>query len=386
MKTFLNLSIIFSFLVILSCEEAESNHVSESKNNKEIKVESGPSLELSGTVSNNATQINLTKIKDGKFEVVDSTQIINHKFDFGQLESISPQMYFLSVNNLFRAPIFVENSKITVEFNGASEDSVKISGSNIQTEWEELRLLFKSEDHTLQLLYDKYQIANQNNDAKLIKEIESEYNKVDSLKKDKIKVYVNTNKSSYLTPFLVSRFFMSMADVDELNEYVSNFDKSILNSIYVDELTSKIALMEVTKIGNVIPDFIQTDKDGQVLNISDLRGKYVLIDFWASWCGPCRGENPNVVAMYNKYKSKDFTVLGISLDDNREKWLKAIDDDKLAWHHVSDLTGWGNPLVKQFGIGGIPFSILIDKDGIVLAKNLREDDLKDFLKNLFENK
>ena len=128
----------------------------------------------------------------------------------------------------------------------------------------------------------------------------------------------------------------------------------------------------VPGVGSIAPDFTMADTSGKPFTLSQLKGKYVLVDFWASWCGPCRGENPNLVAAYNKFKDKNFTVLGVSLDDNKEKWLQAIKTDKLAWKQVSDLKGWENATVSMYGYDGIPYNVLIDPSGKIIATSLRE--------------
>lgn len=149
------------------------------------------------------------------------------------------------------------------------------------------------------------------------------------------------------------------------------------------QLERKIEQARAFAIGGQAPDFTQETPGGEPLSLSDLRGKVVLVDFWASWCGPCRRENPNVVRMYDKFKEKGFEILGVSLDNNRDRWIQAIEKDGLEWLHVSDLKGWRNEVAQTYSVTSIPHTILLDEKGRIIARNLRGAALERKLEELF---
>ncbi len=149
------------------------------------------------------------------------------------------------------------------------------------------------------------------------------------------------------------------------------------------EAVERERLEQLSAIGSIAPELNFPNPDGKIITIESLRGKYVLIDFWASWCRPCRAENPNVVKLYNEYKDKGFTVFSVSLDKDKNRWLDAIKQDNLYWpNHVSDLKQWKSEAVKTYGFTGIPFTVLIDQEGQIIAKNLRGAALDNKIKEL----
>ena len=156
-----------------------------------------------------------------------------------------------------------------------------------------------------------------------------------------------------------------------------------LDPMAAADLQKTIDQNRAFSVGGQAPDFTQQSPDGEDINLSDFKGKLLLVDFWASWCGPCRKENPNVVAMYEKYKDKGFEILGVSLDKNKERWIGAIEKDGLTWPQVSDLKGWSNKVAQLYGVRSIPHTILLDEEGKIIARNLRGRSLEEKLEELF---
>ena len=154
------------------------------------------------------------------------------------------------------------------------------------------------------------------------------------------------------------------------------FKKEWPGNYYAKEFVSFVEGLKRTAIGQPAPEISMPDPDGKVFSLSSMKGKYILVDFWAKWCGPCRQENPSVVRAYNEFKGKGFDILGVSLDRSKGEWLQAIAEDGLVWHHVSDLQYFNSKAAKDYNITGIPFSILVDPNGIIIAKNLRGPDLQ----------
>ena len=185
---------------------------------------------------------------------------------------------------------------------------------------------------------------------------------------------------SPVAAFYLYRYFTYQLSLTELKAAREKMAPSLNTCPYVIDLDNIIVQLENVQIGKVAPEFSLPDTAGVSVSLSDFRGQYVLIDFWAAWCPPCRRENPNIVKTYQEFKDKNFTIIGISLDYNKASWLKAIADDQLTWTHLSDLKFWDSEIPALYGVRGIPANILLDPEGVIIAKNIEGEELPNTLK------
>lgn len=222
-------------------------------------------------------------------------------------------------------------------------------------------------------LEEEFAMASSNQDVERIMELQNEYLKIVGKGHDVVAGMLKDQPASLAVINLLQQ--NNLLDRDKYFDlYISTADK--LKKDWPEyEVTKQfiemVDKMKVTAIGQITPEIEMPNPDGQIIKLSSLRGKYVLVDFWAKWCGPCRKENPNVVRAYQKYKDKGFEVFGVSLDRNKEDWVQAINEDGLTWTHVSDLKYFDSKAAHDFNISAIPFSILLDPEGKIIAKNLR---------------
>ncbi|MBS0011371.1 MAG: TlpA family protein disulfide reductase, partial [Bacteroidales bacterium] len=188
--------------------------------------------------------------------------------------------------------------------------------------------------------------------------------------------FIKSNPASYASPMILRSISYNLTG-PELETYVNELDAKLMQTQTIMDLTERIEKLRKVAIGEIAPAFTQNDPEGNPVSLSDVLGpKVLLIDFWAAWCGPCRQENPNVVDVYNEFHDKGFDVLGVSLDRDRDDWLKAIEDDKLTWTNVSDLEFWSNEAAQLYAVNAIPANFLVDSEGRILASNVRGPELR----------
>jgi peroxiredoxin/dimeric dUTPase (all-alpha-NTP-PPase superfamily) len=284
--------------------------------------------------------------------------------------------------------LFIEPSKIAVNF----VDSVKyakVADSKLQDEF--LSYVNNTFPYDKMLIDINQQFAKllpeKQADTILTKSLKEKFLNISEQRKTVAKQFFKDHPNSYISLFMLnSEFGGDNMDISTFEPLYNNLSATVKKTGLGKFIGKQIATGKYTSIGSIAPDFTQKSPEGKEIKLSDFRGKYVLLDFWASWCGPCRQENPNVLNAYKKYKSKNFTVLGVSLDKEKGPWVKAIADDGLTWSHVSGLNYFYAKEVEIYGIKGIPQNFLINPEGKIIAKNLRGEDLDNKLEEVLGGK
>ena len=327
------------------------------KNNAEFTItgvvegyEDGTAVDLLN--GNNRMPETTTTISKGKFSLK------------GHVESPDFKLLTFNKSSAF-VLLFLDNSNITITVKKDELDKAIVTGSPSHQDFIEYSAVAKPYEP----LFQQQTITDQAAAQKCITVLTD---------------FIDNKRSSFISPLAIYRIHQLNSDADMMERLFSLLTPEVKASSIGSYIAQQIADSKKDPMGKVIPDFELPDVNGNMVNIKSFRGKYVLVDFWASWCGPCRGENPNVVAAYNRYKGRNFTVLGISLDKSKEPWLEAIKKDGLVWQHISDLKGWSNAVAQQFGIQSIPQNFLIDPSGVVIGKNLRGEDLEQKLQSVIQ--
>ena len=300
-------------------------------------------LDLQGETPTIAGTVYLQRFDNKTFNTIDSAKIKNGKFSFHTSLRL-PELYGLSLNTA-ESPlyVFLDQRKVKVKLDSSAYYSHSVvSGSALQ----------------------------------------DQFNQFKELKDVNITEYLKDHSTSLVSAYILYRNYAYRLTADEIEQNIQLLDTALHSTPYVKSLQAYKTVLTNVAVGKKAPDFTANDTEGKPVKLSDDHHKYTLIDFWASWCGPCRRENPNVVAAFQKYKDKGFSVFGVSLDKSKEGWIKAIEKDQLNWTQVSELNYWKSEIAQTYGVRAIPANFLIDENGIIVAKNLRGEKLLEKLDEL----
>lgn len=312
----------------------------------------------------------------------DTAIVKNGSFTFrGHVAEPVPAMIFTKTFKV-RIDLYIDNTNITVTGDADSMYNTRVTGTGTVKEFERFnQRLMDNRKRTIALFQKAYELKKAGDSVaakQLQAQADSQYNWEFRARNE----YIAEHPKSYIA----AKELLAYTSTNTLGNSIKLYeglDASIKASNVGKEIASRIELLSKVEEGKPARDFTQHTPDGKAVNLSSYKGRYVLVEFWASWCGPCRAENPNLLKQYQLYNSKGFDILSVSLDNNKEYWLKAVEKDALPWTHVSDLKGWNNEVAVLYGIRAVPASFLIDPAGKIVATGLRGEALNKKLETLF---
>jgi len=367
-KLFYLLSFFLIVILFISCEK-------KNENNFTINIK------INGV---NDGWVYMQQNESGNWIKYDSAELKNGSVVFSGNIDMPEMFYFTIENHRGLLPVFIENGNINVVAEAQNLRQPKVDGSKSQDTYLLAIKTLAEYDEKERVLDQQYQEAQAKSETDRMDSISTAFDNLEKEKTNSIKEFAENNNSSVVAPFIMMNYSY-LFELNDLESVAQKLDPVISDSKYTTSLNNRINILKRVEVGQPYVDFTLNDPEGNPLPLSSVvGGKYLLIDFWASWCRPCRAENPNVVAAYQKFHDKGFDVFGVSLDRDHDKWVEAIKQDNLTWSHVSDLKYWGNEAAKLYGVQSIPHNVLLSPEGTIIAKNLRGEELQKKLTELLD--
>lgn len=363
--------LVASTLVLISCNNLKDNEflitgtADGVKNGKKVFVETQTET---GFIAKDTAVV-----ENGKFELKGTSETIDLGFIRIEDQSIS-------------LPIILEEGKISVAIKTDTILNSKIGGTDNNDKFQSFNDASKVVVNK-KLKFEKANLeritaAKKANDTVTVNQIMKEYGKFQEDLNKVSKNFIKNNPDAYLSVLLLENFLMRQyLTAEEITSYFAKIDKSLLNTKSAKNIKKVLDAIKndpaaKVEVGGKAPDFSAKNPEGKQISLKESMGKVTIIDFWASWCGPCRGENPNVVALYKEMHTKGLNIIGVSLDKDAAKWKEAIAKDGLVWPQISNLKFWDEPIAKQYNVESIPATFILDAKGVIVARDLRGDALK----------
>ena len=337
------------------------------------------SYKIEGKLGNtvNGKLLLVANTDKGMLDIGEAT-VTNGEFEFtGRMPEVTLVYLMPMKKNALLAALMLENAHYTITM-GTNELVVE-GGGEAQKIWREFNDLDKSLAQKRQQIQAQVQM-NPSQEAGLQREFKKIVDKADAEELALLKKYNN----SFVAAYVVASKMAQILDDAKLKERYEALGEEARATIYGKQVADELVKLEKVTVGAVAPNFSAPLADGGVLSLHETKAKVKVVDFWASWCGPCLREVPNVKAIYEKYHDKGFEIFGVSLDETAGPWKAAIKKNDMNWHHVSSLKGWECPVAKQYNVTGIPRMYIIDPEGKIIAQDLRGEELANFVAGLYE--
>jgi peroxiredoxin len=342
------------------------------------------------TAINTTINATITGLKSGEWVYCitgdglkrDSVKSVQNGFHFKlNIPEGEGNLYILQLGKVYNynktLTLFLDKGTVIINGKESEFKEAKLSGTTAQKDWNDYANFTNNNPRLkgAKSLREKSNVLRAKKDSIGLAALQPQLNELYLINIDLSKQWVSEHPNSSISAYVLSYvlnnpYVQSIISMKEIEIAMNKLSPAAKNNLIGKRTLEKIRIDKKMGIGTTAPSFTQNDTQGKPVSLKDFRGKYVLIDFWASWCHPCRAENPAVVKVFNEYKDKNFTIIGVSLDSVKENWLEAIKKDGLTWTHVSDLKGWKNVVAEQYHVVGVPQNYLLDKEGKIIAKDL----------------